>query len=143
MGAIVLTIVFTIRSKASRRGCSGSITGVERRRKWSPDEKLAVVAESFADGRCVRGDTAARDQLFGWRAKLPTETAAAETLRFVGGQWHPRFSGGYDILARAWGFMLRPVLPLHKQGSTMGLSSNIHVMCRVHRRSRSSRWRGS
>jgi len=50
------------------------ITGVERRRKWSAQEKAAIVAESLAEGAVV-SDVARRhglnpQQLFGWRARL-------------------------------------------------------------------------
>lgn len=53
MGAIVLTIVLPLRSKASRGSGSEVTTGVERRRKWSHEEKLAVAAESLAEGAVV------------------------------------------------------------------------------------------
>jgi transposase len=50
------------------------ITGVERRRKWSAQEKAAIVAESLAEG-AVASEVARRhglnpQQLFGWRARL-------------------------------------------------------------------------
>ncbi len=50
------------------------ITGAERRRKWSADEKAGIVAESLAEGAVV-SDVARRhglspQQLFGWRARL-------------------------------------------------------------------------
>src|SRR5579859_5651159 len=50
------------------------ITGVERRRKWSVQEKVAIVAESLADGAVV-SEVARRhglnpQQLFGWRSRL-------------------------------------------------------------------------
>jgi transposase len=50
------------------------ITGVERRRKWSAEEKVEIVAESLAEGAVV-SDVARRhglspQQLFGWRARL-------------------------------------------------------------------------
>jgi transposase len=50
------------------------ITGVERRRKWSAQEKAAIVAESLADGAVV-SEVARRhglnpQQVFGWRARL-------------------------------------------------------------------------
>src|SRR5512136_1660594 len=49
------------------------ITGVERRRKWSAQEKAAIVAESLAEGAVV-SEVARRhglnpQQLFGWRAR--------------------------------------------------------------------------
>jgi transposase len=50
------------------------ITGVERRRKWSAQEKAAIVAESLAEGAVV-SEVARRhglnpQQVFGWRARL-------------------------------------------------------------------------
>src|SRR5215468_6217445 len=50
------------------------ITGVERRRKWSAQEKAAIVAESMAEGAVVsevaRRHGLSPQQLFGWRARL-------------------------------------------------------------------------
>jgi transposase len=50
------------------------ITGVERRRKWSAQEKAAIVAESLAEGAVVsevaRHHGLRPQQLFGWRARL-------------------------------------------------------------------------
>ena len=50
------------------------ITGIERRRKWSREEKAEIVAESFAEGAVV-SEVARRhglnpQQLFSWRAQL-------------------------------------------------------------------------
>src|SRR5690606_10599732 len=62
------------------------ITGVERRWRWSTEEKLAIVAESLAEGAVVsevaRRHGISPQQLFGWRAKVRAEIAevkAAET----------------------------------------------------------------
>jgi transposase len=50
------------------------ITGAERRRKWSADEKAEIVAESLAEGAVVsevaRRHGLSPQQLFGWRARL-------------------------------------------------------------------------
>jgi transposase len=50
------------------------ITGVERRRKWSAQEKAAIVAESLVDGAVVsevaRRHGLSPQQLFGWRARV-------------------------------------------------------------------------
>ena len=50
------------------------ITGVERRRKWSAQEKAAIVAECLAEGAVV-SEVARRhglnpQQVFGWRARM-------------------------------------------------------------------------
>jgi transposase len=49
------------------------ITGVERRRKWSAQEKAAIVAESLAEGAVVsevaRRHGLSPQQLFGWRSR--------------------------------------------------------------------------
>jgi transposase len=50
------------------------ITGVERRRRWSAEEKAEIVAESLVEG-AVTSEVARRhglspQQLFGWRARL-------------------------------------------------------------------------
>ena len=50
------------------------ITGIERRRKWSAQEKAAIVAESLAEGAVVsevaRRHGLSPQQVFGWRARL-------------------------------------------------------------------------
>ena len=66
------------RLKASPRGCSGS--GVERCEKWSEDEKLAVLAESLADGAVVSEVGTPAQQFFGWRAKVRSDVAAARAI---------------------------------------------------------------
>ena len=73
-----------VESKPARLQRIEVITGVERRRKWSQDEKLAVVVESLAEGAVVsevaRQHGISPQQLFGWRAKLRTETAGTRAL---------------------------------------------------------------
>lgn len=50
------------------------ITGAERRRRWSAEEKAEIVAESLAEGAVVsevaRRHGLSPQQLFGWRARL-------------------------------------------------------------------------
>ena len=55
------------------------MTGEERRRVWSADEKLAIIAESMAEG-VVISDVARRyglrpQQLFGWRSEFKARKA--------------------------------------------------------------------
>jgi len=50
------------------------ITGVERRRKWSAEDKAAIVVESLAEGAVVsevaRRHGLSPQQLFSWRASM-------------------------------------------------------------------------
>jgi transposase len=52
------------------------ITGAERRRKWSAEEKAEIVAESLAEGAVVsevaRRHGLSPQQLFGWRERMRT-----------------------------------------------------------------------
>ncbi len=68
-------------SKPARLQRVDVITGIERRRDWSTDRKLEIVAESLVDGVVV-SDVARRhgispQQLFGWRAKLRSAISAS------------------------------------------------------------------
>ena len=57
------------------------ITSVERRRRWSRDEKLRIVAESAQPGRTAsqvaRDHGIAPGQLFMWRRQLLSEAIAS------------------------------------------------------------------
>jgi transposase len=57
------------------------ITSVERRRRWSRDEKLRIVAESAQPGRTAsqvaRAHGIAPGQLFMWRRQLLSEAIAS------------------------------------------------------------------
>jgi len=69
------------------------MTGVERRRRWSSEDKLEIVAESLAEGAVV-SDVARRhgispQQLFGWRAKVRAELAAAKAAEADGSHFVP------------------------------------------------------
>ena len=69
------------------------ITGVERRRRWSEDEKRAIVAQSFAPGAVVaevaRRIDVSPGQIYRWRQEVraavagfaPLLIAAPETAR--------------------------------------------------------------
>jgi transposase len=60
------------------------ITGPERRRRWSEDQKRAIVAESFAPGAVVsdvarRADISA-GQIYRWRQELRGAVGFAQVL---------------------------------------------------------------
>jgi len=68
------------KTEASREARIEVITGVERRRDWTDEEKLAIVAESCEDG-VVISDVARRhglrpQQLFTWRNEFRRREAA-------------------------------------------------------------------
>ena len=68
------------KTEASRGARVEVITGVERRRDWTDEEKLAIVAESCEDG-VVISDVARRhglrpQQLFTWRNEFRRREAA-------------------------------------------------------------------
>jgi len=60
------------------------ITGVERRRRWSDDEKRAIVAESFAPGAVVaevaRRVDVSSGQIYRWRQEVRTAVAGFAPL---------------------------------------------------------------
>lgn len=60
------------------------ITGVERRRRWSGDEKRAIVAESFAPGAIVaevaRRVDVSPGQIYRWRQEVRTAVAGFAPL---------------------------------------------------------------
>jgi transposase len=55
------------------------LSGPERRRRWSEDQKQAIVAEAFAPGASVREVARRRDvvpgQIYRWRRDLRTAAA--------------------------------------------------------------------
>lgn len=59
------------------------ITGVERRRRWTTEEKLAIVTESMVEGAVIsevaRQHGISPQQLFGWRSKIKAELAVARS----------------------------------------------------------------
>jgi transposase len=64
------------------------ITGPERRRRWSEDQKRAIVAESFAPGAVV-SDVARRadvspGQIYRWRRELRAAAGFAQVLIAAG-----------------------------------------------------------
>jgi len=62
-------------------------TGAGRRRAWSPDEKAAIVAESFDPSTSVsqvaRNHGLTPTQLFTWRREARRQSAEADDLTFV------------------------------------------------------------
>ncbi len=71
-------------SKRGRLSRVEVITGVERRRRWTTDEKLAIVAESMVEGAVVsdvaRQHGISPQQLFGWRSKVKAELSTARSI---------------------------------------------------------------
>ena len=57
------------------------MTGPERRRRWSEEERLDILAEAFAPGACVADVSRRRDVstslIYTWRRKLLELSAAA------------------------------------------------------------------
>lgn len=57
------------------------ISGVERRRLWSEEEKLGIMAEAFSPGACVSEVARRRDVspslIYRWRRQMRTEAASA------------------------------------------------------------------
>src|ERR1700674_5407461 len=60
------------------------ITGRERRRRWSEDQKRAIVAESFAPGAVVsevaRRADVSPGQVYRWRQELRAAAGFAQVL---------------------------------------------------------------
>ena len=56
------------------------LTGPERRRRWSDDERLKVLTEAFSPGACVsevaRRHDVSTALIYGWRRKLRRELSA-------------------------------------------------------------------
>jgi transposase len=63
--------MFTTMSSSTNTDRVEVITGVQRRRRWSPDEKLALVQQTFEPGKSVslvaRQAGVSASQLFQWR----------------------------------------------------------------------------
>ena len=61
-------------------------TGAGRRRRWSPEEKAAIIAESYVEGETVcavaRRHGLTAQQLFTWR-RLARDTGKVEAPSFV------------------------------------------------------------
>ena len=57
------------------------MTGPERRRRWSEEERIEILAEAFAPGACVADVSRRRDVstslIYTWRRKLREQSAAA------------------------------------------------------------------
>jgi transposase len=56
------------------------LTGPERRRRWSDDERLKILTEAFSPGACVsevaRRHDVSTALIYGWRRKLRRELSA-------------------------------------------------------------------
>jgi transposase len=71
-------------SKRGRLSRVEVITGVERRRRWTAEEKLAIIAECMVEGAVVsdvaRQHGISPQQLFGWRSKVKAELSTARSI---------------------------------------------------------------
>jgi transposase len=67
----------------------GEVLGVERRRRWSDEEKLSIVASVGVDGASVtqvaQRHEVTRSQIYGWRHELKRKglLSAQPPVRFV------------------------------------------------------------
>src|SRR5437660_4717664 len=76
------------------------ITGPERRRRWSEDQKRAIVAESFVPGAVVsnvarRADISA-GQIYHWRQELRATATAAAGIPALWLLWMRRYSRSHQ-----------------------------------------------
>jgi len=108
------------------------LTGAERRRKWSDEAKIVIVAEALADGVVV-SDVARRhdvmpSQLFGWMRQF--RDAALATIAPPPSQPHAS-TWGRDRLTcqrRLLGIRGRPNLLLRAGGSWCGYAPDLHFL---------------
>src|SRR3954452_3571751 len=79
------------------------ITGRERRRRWSAEEKARLVAEAFAPGAILshvaRSHEVAESCLYAWRKQL----SGRKDRRWAGGARHTAADPGFPCLLRAGG----------------------------------------
>jgi transposase len=64
------------------------LTGPERRRRWSDDERLKILTEAFSPGACVsevaRRHDVSTALIYGWRRKLRRELSAPAPPTLLG-----------------------------------------------------------
>ena len=64
------------------------LAGPERRRRWSDDERLKILAEAFSPGACVsevaRRHDVSTALIYGWRRKLRRELSAPAPSNMLG-----------------------------------------------------------
>jgi|SRR5215207_10811928 len=64
------------------------LTGPERRRRWSDDERLRILTEAFSPGACVsevaRRHDVSTALIYGWRRKLRRELSAPAPSSMLG-----------------------------------------------------------
>jgi transposase len=78
------------------------ITGIERRRRWSEEQKRALVAESFAPGAVVsavarRADVSA-GQIYRWRQEVRAAVAGCSAIDRRAGQLYVERRGRWALL---------------------------------------------
>jgi transposase len=86
--SIDLKVMFKVEVKAMSNGSIEVISGKERRRRWSMEEKLRIVAESQEPGTCVKAVAARHDVypslVFTWRRQVREgRLDASEAAGFV------------------------------------------------------------
>src|SRR5437588_6748832 len=98
--------------QATERGAMARfevITGPERRRRWSEDQKRAIVAESFTPGAVVsevarRADISA-GQIYRWRQELYGTAGFAQVLIGSCPWWWCRSAGWLQVAGWVWPVM--------------------------------------
>jgi len=101
------------------------ITGPERRRRWSENQKRAIVAASFAPGAVVcdvaRRAEVSPGQIYRWRQELRA-AGCGRSPRDKGPLWSIRQAIGCSYLSGLWWM---PVFPMFRAGET-NASTAVH-----------------
>ena len=75
------------------------LTGPERRRRWSDDERFKILTEAFAPGACVSEVTRRHDVstalIYGWRRKLRRELSAPAPSTSLATSQSPMLGTGF------------------------------------------------
>jgi transposase len=78
------------------------LTGPERRRRWSDDERLKILTEAFSPGACVsevaRRHDVSTALIYGWRRKLRRELSAPAPSTSLATSPSPMLETGPSIM---------------------------------------------